>query len=183
MIYVFDCPGREHAGKRVFEHVVHHMPSVVMNCVACPQPKCGAVAKRRIDLEIPTQSLVGLTTVSNSTTTKGSLAHMTEKAFGKFLKNPDGSIDANHRPFRDTGEFNRFMQGENDLGKPKINQRTGKPLMVRSPDGSYKYVREGAKLIKFDKNDAPSRDDVRRQAPKPRNVLIAISTVGLALLS
>ncbi len=164
MIYVFTCPGREHRGDRDFEQVFHTLPKNVINQYQCPQ--CGGVAKRRFDKEIPTQAVVGLTPISHSTTGKGSMQRTIERAFGAVKKNPDGSLDTNHSAFRDTGEFSKFMNGANDLGKPKINQRTGEPL--RRKDGSI--VREGAKLIQYGKNDAPSRNDVRRRGPRDKSV-------------
>lgn len=166
MIYVFDCPGREHQGDRIFQQIFHGMPKDVINQYQCPQKGCGAVAKRRFDKEIPTQAVVGLTPISHSTTGKGSLQRTVEKAFGGFKKNPDGSIDTNHAAFRDTGEFSKFMNGANDLGKPKINQRTGEPL--RRKDGSI--IREGAKLIQYGKNDAPSHDRIRQKPRRDKSV-------------
>lgn len=164
MIYVFDCPGREHEGPRQFERFFHGIPNgPVIDKTEC---KCGAVAKRRFDVEMKTQAIVGLTPISHSTSTKGSVSKELEFAFGEHKKNPDGTVDTNHRPFRDTGELDRFMNGANDLGKPKISQTTGKPLM--RADGSY--VREGAKLIKYDKGAAPSRTDARRFKPKYKGV-------------
>lgn len=142
------------------------MPKDVINQDQCSQPGCGAVAKRRFDKEIPTQSVIGLTPISHSTTGKGSLQRTIQKAFGEFKKNPDGSIDTNHSAFRDTGEFSKFMNGANELGKPKINQRTGEVL--RRKDGSI--IREGAKLIQYGKNDAPSHDRVRSRPKRDKSV-------------
>ena len=167
MIYEFTCPGREHQGDRDFSKIMHGAPPAkVVNQIGCPQPGCGAVAKRRFDKEIPTQSVVGLTPISHSTTGKGSLQNTIGKAFGEFQKNPDGSIDRNHAAFRDTGDLNKFMNGSNDLGKPKIDQRTGQPL--RRKDGSV--IREGAKFFQYGKNDAPSRNDVRRKPRRDKSV-------------
>lgn len=157
--YVFECPGRDHEGNRTFERFIHSVPAIVVDKTEC---ECGAVAKRRFDIEMKTQAVIGLTPISHATTTKGSVAQELEFAFGKVQKNPDGTVDPNHRPFRDTGELDKFLNGANDLGKPKISQTTGKPLMRK--DGSY--VREGAKLIKYDKNATPSKTEVRRGRPR-----------------
>jgi len=164
--YVFDCPGREHTGDRIYQKVFHSMPKDVVNQDQCSQPQCQAVAKRRFDKEIPTQSVVGLTPISHSTTGKGSLQRTIEKSFGAFQKNPDGSIDTNHSAFRDSGSLDKFMSGANELGKPKIDQRTGQPL--RKKDGTI--IREGAKIFQYGKNDAPSRTDVRKRPRKDRSV-------------
>jgi len=165
-MYVFSCPGREHQGDREFTQIFHTVPAAVINQYQCPQPQCQAVAKRRFDKEIPSQSVIGLTPISHSTTGKGSFQKTVEKAFGGFKKNPDGSIDPNHAAFRDSGEFQKFMNGANDLGKPKINQRTGEVLRRR--DGSV--IREGAKIFQYGKNDAPSRNDVRRRPRQDKSV-------------
>jgi hypothetical protein len=158
LIYVFECKGREHEGERVFEKVVHFVGKNVINQVDC---KCGAVAQRRFDKEIPTQALVGCKPISHASSVKGTVAKEVEYAFGQFKKNPDGTFDKNHRPFADTGELNKFLNGANEYGKPKINQSTGQPL--RRKDGSV--VREGTKLFKYGPNDTPSRDTVRRSRP------------------
>ena len=77
---------------------------------------------------------------------------------GRFKHNPDGSVDKNHRPFRDTGEMNKFMAGNNDWGDPVVKDN-GQPL--RRKDGSI--VRKGAKLFKYGANATPSRDGIRKQ--------------------
>ncbi len=156
MIYVFECPGREHEGERVFEKFIHAVPKLIVTKTECA---CGAVAKRRLDKEIPTQALVGQTQISHSTTVKGSVAHELEYAFGKVKENPDGSVDPNHRPFTTTGELERFMSGANNLGPRVLDQRTGEPLK----DAKGNYVHGGAKLVKLSKGDAPSRTDVRKR--------------------
>ena len=160
--YEFSCPGREHKGERDFTRTFHQMPERVIDKIECTQDGCGAVARRRFDKEIPTQAVIGMTPISHATTLKGSPAHEAEIAFGKFRKNPDGSVDKNHRPFDTTGDLNRFMNGANDLGKPKIDQRTGDVL--RRSDGSV--VRNGAKLVKYDSQQAPSRNDVRKTSSR-----------------
>lgn len=165
MIYEFTCPGREHKGNRDFTKIIHGVPpQQVVNQIDCPD--CGGVAKRRFDKEIPTQSVVGLTPISHSTTGPGSFQRTLEKAFGGFKKNADGSVDKNHAAFRDSGEMSKFMNGQNDLGKPKIDQRTGQPL--RRKDGSV--IREGAKFFQYGKNDAPSRTDVRKRTRPDKSV-------------
>lgn len=165
MIYEFSCPGRDHKGDRDFSKIMHGIPpKVVVNQIDCPE--CGATAKRRFDKEIPTQSVVGMTPISNSTTTPGSFQRTVQRAFGSYQKNPDGSVDPNHAAFRDSGELDRFMNGANQLGKPKIDQRTGQPL--RRKDGSV--IREGAKIFKYDRSATPSRDDVRRRPRPSRNI-------------
>ena len=161
-MYEFTCPGREHQGDRDFTRVFHHVPKYVIDKCECIQEGCGAVARRRFDKEIPTQSVVGITAISHASTIPGSVAHTTEVAFGKFRKNPDGTVDRNHRPFDNTGELDRFLNGANDLGKPKLNQKTGEPL--RKADGSI--VREGAKLIKYGAGATPSRDNVVRKSTR-----------------
>ena len=161
--YVFECAGREHSGERIFEKFIHEVPKLVITQTEC---ECGAVAKRRLDREIPTQAVVGLTPISHSTTTKGSVQHEIKLAFGEVQKNPDGSVDPNHTAFRDTGELNRFLNGQNDLGPRALDQRTGQPL--RRKDGTY--VHSGAKIIKYDKGAAPSKTGVRTSKPRFKNV-------------
>lgn len=134
------------------------MPKKIINQCSC---SCGATAKRDFAAEIPTQRVIGLTPVSHATTGEGSVSKDVEFLAGRFKRNPDGSIDKNHRPFRDTGEVDKFMNGANDLGDPVINQATGKPL--RRADGSV--VRQGAKLFKYGANSTPSRHTVRRDRP------------------
>lgn len=159
-MYEFTCPGREHQGDRDFQKVFHTVPKNVIDKCECIQEGCGAVARRRFDKEIPTQAIVGMTPISHASTIPGSPAHTTEMAFGKFKTNPDGTVDKNHRPFDTTGDLDRFMNGANDLGKPKIDQRTGQPL--RRSDGSI--IRDGAKLVKYGANSTPSRTDARKRS-------------------
>lgn len=160
--YEFSCPGREHTGERDFQKTFSSLPKNVIDKTECKQPGCGAVARRRFDKEIPTQSVIGIRPLSHASTTPGNVAHTAEMAFGKFKQNPDGTVDKNHRPFENTGEMDRFLNGANDLGKPKINQRTGEPL--RRQDGSI--IREGAKIVKLGNGATPSRDDVRKPSIK-----------------
>lgn len=155
--YVFDCPGREHPGERIFERFIHAVPKTVIDKIDCPE--CGAVAKRRIDKEIPTQSLVGQTQISHSTTGKGSVANDIKFAFGETRVNPDGTVDGNHKPFTTTGDLDKFLNGANNLGPRILDQRTGQPLR----DAKGNYVHGSAKLVKLDAGAAPSRTDVRRK--------------------
>jgi len=161
--YVFSCEGREHQGDRIFEKFMPTYPDIVIDKTEC---ECGAVAKRRFDKEIPTQAVIGLTQISHATTTKGSVAADLSFAFGDMKVNPDGTKDPNHRPFTNTGELDKFLNGANNLGVPKISQTNGKPLMKK--DGTY--IREGAKIVKLGPGAAPSKTDVRRFKPKYKNV-------------
>jgi hypothetical protein len=161
--YVFSCEGLDHKGERVFEKFMHSYPDLVIDKTECP---CGAVAKRRFDKEIPTQAVLGLTQISKSTTGKGSVAADLKFSFGESRVNPDGTIDHAHTPFENTGELEKFLKGKNNLGKPKISQTTGKPLMKK--DGTY--IREGAELIRYDKNASPSKTDARRFKPKHKGI-------------
>lgn len=151
--YCFRCPVCKENGKPLeFTVFLASVPAKVKKDAECAE--CGGRAARAFDLEIPTQSVVGLTPISKSTTTPGSLYNTVKFAFGENSKS-----DPNQAPFRDSGELSNFMDGANELGAPKIDQRTGKPL--RRPDGTV--VRGGLKLVKHDKNASPSRDDVRRK--------------------
>lgn len=154
--YCFRCPKCKAEGGEAYTFSIFTatVPVKVKKDAECSE--CGGRAARAFDLEIPTQAVVGLTPISKSTTGKGSMYNDVKFAFGKH----DVS-DPNQAPFRDSGELDSFMNGRNEFGKPKIDQSTGKPL--RRPDGSV--VREGAKLIKYDRNATPSRDDVRRKGP------------------
>ena len=157
--YVFTCPGLDHKGERTFEKFTHAYPDLVVDKTEC---ECGAVAKRRFDKEIPTQAVIGLTQISHATTTKGSVAADLSFAFGDVKTNPDGTKDPNQRPFTSTGELDKFLKGGNNLGKPKISQTNGKPLMKK--DGTY--IREGAEIVKLGPGAAPSKTDVRRSKPR-----------------
>lgn len=151
--YIFRCPTcKEGENPLTFSLFLSTVPKKVKKDAECSE--CGGRAARAFDLEIPTQSVVGLTPISKSTTGPGSLYNDVKFAFGA-----NNSKDPNQAPFRDSGELNAFLNGANDFGAPKIDQRTGKPL--KRADGST--IREGAKLIKYDRNATPSRDDVRRK--------------------
>ena len=100
----------------------------------------------------------GLTPIAHSTTYKGSGARETQFMAGRFKRNPDGTVDKNHRPFRDTGEMDAYVNGRNDLGPAKVDDQ-GRPL--RRKDGSI--IHEGAKLVRYSSNRKPSRYDVRKR--------------------
>lgn len=151
--YMFRCGTcKENGEPLTFALFVTSIPKKVKLDSECAE--CGGRAARAFDLEIPTQSIVGLTPISKSTTGPGSLYNDVKFAFGEHSKE-----DPNQAPFRDSGQLDAFLNGANDFGAPKIDQRTGKPL--KRPDGST--IRNGAKLIKYDRNATPSRDGVRKQ--------------------
>jgi hypothetical protein len=164
MIYCFHCISPDHPAEqsRNFDVTFHSVGDKVINQYKCPT--CGATAKRDFSQEIPTQSVIGATPISHSTSTKGSLAKELEFVAGRFRRNPDGTIDKNHRPFRDTGEMNKFMNGQNDLGSPSLDDNG---RVRRRKDGSI--IRNGAKLFKYGPNSAPSRTDVRTARPRVPN--------------
>lgn len=160
MIYCFHCASPDHPEgvDRDFEQIIHHIPKKgVISQYNC---RCGAAAKRDFSKEIPSQSVVGLTPI-NPSESKHTIGNELSFAFGRFKKNPDGTEDKNHAPFRDTGELNAFMNGKNDMGEP-VMKDNGEPL--RRADGSI--VRRGAKLVKYGKNAQPSRDGVRKERPR-----------------
>lgn len=154
-VYCFKCITPEHPSDQPREFVksFHTMPKKIINQSNCPE--CGGLGKRDFSAEIPTQSLVGVQSISHSSTGPGSVSKEIEFAFGKFKKNPDGSVDHNSAAFRDTGELNKFMNGNNDMGEPVLNDK-GEPL--RRQDGSC--VRRGAKLVKYNANKTPSRSSI-----------------------
>lgn len=151
--YMFRCPRCKNPDGTplTFTLFKSNVPKNIVKQSACD---CGEMAERAFDLEIPTQAVVGLTPISKSTTTPGSFYNTVRHAFGDHHKD-----NPNDAPFRDSGELASFMNGNNDLGAPKIDQRTGQ--VMKRPDGSI--VRGGAKLIQHDRNATPSRDDVRKR--------------------
>lgn len=156
--YMFRCPTCKEAdgSDLTFALFLSTVPKKVKQDAECSE--CGGRAARAFDLEIPTQAVVGMTPISKSTTVPGSMYNTVKYAFGEH-----DPKDPNQAPFRDSGELQKFLDGNNDLGKPSIDQRTGQ--VRRRPDGSI--IRQGAKLIQYDRNATPSRDDVRRKsAPK-----------------
>lgn len=84
-------------------------------------------------------------------------------AFGRFEKNPDGSEDMNKPRFRDSGELNKYMNGQNELGDPVTNDK-GEP--VKRPDGTI--IRRGAKLFKYSQGATPSKDGVSNKRGVPK---------------
>lgn len=173
--YTFECGGKSHdetrRGPRKFERAINHSEGKRIDQYRCD---CGATAKRDLTGDLATVSPIGMTPISHSSSAKGTLGRETEFSFGRFKINPDGIAEKNHRPFRDTGEMNRYMNGANDLGAPKIGD-DGKPLRRR--DGSF--VRGGAELFKYGPNATPSRDGVRRRRfVPPRSVVVDSGWVG-----
>lgn len=160
--YCFRCESPDHpeGESRDFIRVIQHMPKKVVNQSKCD---CGAVARRDLASEIQSQSVIGATPISHSTTGRGSAAREIEFAVGKFKTNPDGSVDMNHRPFRDTGEMSKFMNGQNELGEPVVKDDGN---VLRRKDGSV--VRKGAKLFRYGPNAAPRHSGLRRrESPVP----------------
>ena len=157
--YCFRCPTCKEDGKDLtFTLYLSSVPKKVKQDAECSN--CGGRAARAFDLEIPTQAVVGLTPISKSTTVPGSMYNTVKYAFGE-----SSSEDPSKAPFRDSGELKKFLEGDNSLGAPQIDQRTGQ--VRRRPDGSI--IRQGAKIIQYDKNATPSRDDVRRK-PAPKQI-------------
>lgn len=158
--YSFKCVSKRHPDDmdREFVSVINHREGKRIDQYPC---QCGAMAKRDLEKDLASVNMTGLTPISHSTSGKGSVAQTVEFLAGRFRKNPDGTVDKNHRPFRDTGELNKFMNGQNDLGDPVVKDN-GEPL--RRKDGSV--VRKGAKLFKYGANATPSRDGVRKQRPR-----------------
>lgn len=169
--YSFNCRSADHLekrhGAREFERVIQHGEGKRIDQCSC---ECGATAKRDFAKDIQTVAPIGLTPIAHSSRGKGTLAHETEFAFGRFKENQDGSSDKNHRPFRDSGELERYMNGANNLGPPVCDDN-GNP--IRRADGTM--VRSGAKLFKYGPNATPSQDGVRKRPfrPDPRIVVDA----------
>ena len=158
MFYTFICKSPDHPADkdRSFVVTIHHLPTKRIDNYPCVV--CGRNARRDLMGDLASVNLVGSTPISNSTTIKGSYANTTEFAFGRHKTNPDGSADTNHRPFRDSGELNKFMNGGNQLGKPVLNDK-GEP--VRRKDGSI--VRRGVKLFQYGANATPTHSAPRRR--------------------
>ncbi len=150
MRYTFHCGSKRHEddSSRTFESFINVKEGKRVDQIQCPE--CGGLAKRDLVTDLKTVSIVGGTPISLSTTGKGSMYETAKFSFGRFKKNPDGSEDRNHAAFRDSKELDRFANGHNDLGPPKLDDN-GNP--IRRKDGSM--VRTGAKLIKFDKSRRP----------------------------
>lgn len=167
--YSFECKSPDHDAMRhgpaAFEGFIQHSANKRVDQTRCG---CGAIAKRDLAKDLPTIGVVGMTPISHSTTIKGSLAHETEFLAGQFKVLPDGSVDRNHRAFRDSGELQKYMNGQNDLGTPSVDDNG---RVRRRRDGSV--IREGAKLFKYGPNATPSRDGIRKRAfVPPRNIVI-----------
>jgi hypothetical protein len=161
-LYSFRCFSPDHVEKkypRLFEQYLSFSTVEKASRVSQYPCPCGAVAKRELVRDLVSVNVNGLTPI-HPQDSKFGLGKELEFAFGKFKENPDGTVDHNSAPFRDSGEMNRFMRGANSLGPPKLNDK-GNP--IRRPDGSI--VREGAKLFKYGKNATPSRVAPRRQRP------------------
>lgn len=160
--YGFSCESKVHTdanGPRKFEQFINHGSNKRIDQYPC---QCGAVAKRDFAADIQTIGTVGITPISpGDSRAHHGLAKELEFAFGAHKVNPDGSVDRNHAPFRDTGELHKYLNGGNDLGEPVLGD-DGKPM--RRKDGSF--VRKGAKLFKYGKNASPSQTGVRTSRPR-----------------
>lgn len=149
--YCFRCASKRHPeGKeRSFSAFVYIEPGDLKKGLVPdhhPCPVCGMMAPRAMEDEIPTQSLVGLKPLSESTTGKGSLYHAAKFAFGG-----GHVIGRDGKPvLKTSGEFQKFLDGANELGPPKVDDE-GRPL--RRPDGSV--IREGEKFVKIDRQATP----------------------------
>lgn len=155
--YTFVCKAKDHLNEhtRQFVQVIYHRDGKRIDQTSCPT--CGAVSKRDLVADLGTVNINGLTPLTPSDS-RFAPSKETEFAFGKFKVDKTGKENFAHSPFRDTGELEKFMNGNNDLGEPELNQSTGQPL--RRKDGSV--VRQGAKLFKYGKNATPSRDGLRK---------------------
>lgn len=159
--YTFVCASKKHADEstRRFVQVVQHGEMKSIEQFPCPE--CGRAARRDLVADLATVNTVGSKPIP-VTGSKHGIGHETQYAFGRFKRNPDGSVDRNHAAFRDTGEMNRFMNGANQMGDPVCND-AGVPL--RRQDGSI--IRRGAKLVKYGANATPTRDGVSRNRFRP----------------
>lgn len=165
--YSFVCGSVDHIeqahGAKRFEQVIQHGAKKRIDQTRCG---CGGVAKRDFVGDAETIFVTGLTPI-RPMDAKHAIGRELEYGFGRFKRNPDGSLDKNHSPFRDTGELGKFMAGGNDLGAPKVDDN-GNP--VRRRDGSI--VRDGAKLFKYGPNATPSKDGVRKgRFVAPRSIV------------
>ncbi len=144
--YCFRCESPDHrdASTRDFDRFVFMSKEDLKagrdcNRYACPE--CGGTAKRNLAGEIPSQSVIGVKPVSDSTTGPGSLKHEAQFAFG----NGKGEV-----PFKDSGEYDKFLNGKNELGPPALDDNGNR---LRKPDGSI--VHTGEKFVKLGKNVTP----------------------------
>jgi hypothetical protein len=85
--------------------------------------------------------VIGVRPVSDSTTGNGSLKHEAQFAFG----NRQGKV-----PFKDSGEYDRFLNGKNELGPPVLDDNGNR---VRKSDGSI--LHGGEKFVRMGKNHTP----------------------------
>lgn len=167
--YTFVCDDKGHDkakhGDASFVRFIQHREGKRIDQFQC---SCGATAKRDLVSDLASVNVNGLAPVSHSTTLPGSLAHTTEFAFGRFKEDERGATNKNERPFKDSGELARYMNGDNDLGPPQLDDK-GNPR--RRSDGSI--IRRGAKLFQYGKNDTPARSGVgpRSFVPDPRIVI------------
>lgn len=180
--FTFLCSSKrhEHASTRQFVTVINCVADKRVDQFKCPE--CGGLAKRDLVADLQTVSTVGSTPISHASTINGTLAHATQFAFGRFKENPDGSVDRNHTRFSTTGELERFVNGRNELGVPRVDDN-GNP--IRRPDGSL--IRQGAKFVKFSNQKRPpinkkpryvapgfggwvGNDDIQKVGPTPRNL-------------
>lgn len=161
--YTFNCASDEHPTEepRSFELVIQHGEGKRIDQARCA---CGATAKRDFAGDLATVNSIGSTPIAVSDA-KHSIGKELSFAFGRFKKNPDGTVDRNHAPFRDTGEMSRFMAGQNTLGEPVVDDR-GKA--VKRADGTV--VRRGAKIFKYGANATPSKSGVREGRPRMRSI-------------
>ncbi len=159
--YIFVCASSRHpeGQAREFTRMIHHVPVKIITQYKCA---CGGLAKRNLAAEVASQHVIGLTPISHSTAVEGSFAKEVEFVAGRFKRNPNGSADRNHRPFRDSGEFNAYLNGKNELGEPFLTD-AGTPM--RRPDGSI--IRRGAKLVKLSANATPSRSGIMKKRFMP----------------
>ena len=103
-----------------------------------------------------------MTPISHASQGKGTVGHETAFGFGRFKTNPDGSKNLNHTRFGTTGELDRYVEGANDLGPPKVDDN-GVPM--RRPDGTM--IREGAKLYKMARSASPPPPPPKRRFVPP----------------
>lgn len=156
--YTFRCEAKRHDpirhGDRDFELFLHIRGDKNVDQHEC---QCGGLAKRNLAVDLRSINTLGMTPI-HPTDSKNHIGKELEFAFGKFKRNPDGTEDHNHAPFRDTGELSKYMNGQNDLGEPVLDDN-GKPR--RRADGSM--IRQGAKLIKYGANRTPSKTGLERK--------------------
>lgn len=148
--FTFNCVSKRHEDEetRQFVQVIHLVKEKRVDQIQCPE--CGGLAKRDLVADLKTINTVGSTPISHASSVPGTLSHAAKFAFGQFKQNPDGSVDRNHTRFSTSGELERYVNGANDLGPPKIGPN-GQPM--RRPDGSM--IRTGAKLVKYDRHRRP----------------------------